>query len=306
MALDTNCRIILTQVWNDSLEFQREKEVKAIELLKQGDSIIVQDLKTNMYCEFRKFTSRDGESLDSYHSRPTNYTQSSSTRSQASTRNKRKEIAKTPSPTYDSEHDVVSVEEATPRDKEIKKLMDLILMSFKKIYKPTNNNLRTSSNTRNKNVDNTPKFDKRIGYDRQTGQYENQRVVNVAGPRDNVGTQQEEAEIQLSAEHVDWRDDIDDEPMELEAHYMYIAKIQEVIPDAADNYGPIFDTEPLEKVHNIDDNYNVFSNARKHPEQPESINDTYVMEKDDRNISPDSSDMCNDEREAGQDDGQAK
>ncbi|GJT21321.1 hypothetical protein Tco_0891258 [Tanacetum coccineum] len=123
-----------------------------------------------------------------------------------------------------------------------------------------------------------------------TGQYENQRAVNVVGARDNVGTQ----------------DDTNDEPMELEAHYMYIAKIQEVIPDAADNYGPIFDTEPLEKVHSIDDNYNVFSNARKHHEQHESINDTYVMEKDDINISLDSSDMCNDEREAGQDDEQAK
>nr|GEU74574.1 hypothetical protein [Tanacetum cinerariifolium] len=42
---------------------------KAIERLKQGESINVQDLKTNLYWEFRKFTSRDGESLESYYSR---------------------------------------------------------------------------------------------------------------------------------------------------------------------------------------------------------------------------------------------
>nr|GEU45625.1 putative reverse transcriptase domain-containing protein [Tanacetum cinerariifolium] len=42
---------------------------KAIERLKQGESINVQDLETNMYWEFRKFTSQDGESLESYYSR---------------------------------------------------------------------------------------------------------------------------------------------------------------------------------------------------------------------------------------------
>nr|GEX19950.1 hypothetical protein [Tanacetum cinerariifolium] len=47
----------------------------------------------------------------------------------------------------------------------------------------------------------------------------------------------------------DWRDDSDDEPedQELEAHYIYMAQIQEVTPDAADNSGPIFDSEPLQK-----------------------------------------------------------
>nr|GFB12513.1 hypothetical protein [Tanacetum cinerariifolium] len=36
---------------------------KAIVRLKQGKSINVQDLETNLYWEFGKFTSRDGESL---------------------------------------------------------------------------------------------------------------------------------------------------------------------------------------------------------------------------------------------------
>nr|GFA28463.1 hypothetical protein [Tanacetum cinerariifolium] len=42
---------------------------KAIERLKQGESINVQDLETNLYWEFRKFTSQDGESLESYYLR---------------------------------------------------------------------------------------------------------------------------------------------------------------------------------------------------------------------------------------------
>ncbi|GJX32353.1 hypothetical protein Tco_0242208 [Tanacetum coccineum] len=41
---------------------------KAIERLKQGESINVQDLETNLYWEFGKFTSWDGESLESYYS----------------------------------------------------------------------------------------------------------------------------------------------------------------------------------------------------------------------------------------------
>ncbi|GJR63449.1 hypothetical protein Tco_1505611 [Tanacetum coccineum] len=73
-------------------------------------------------------------------------------------------------------------------DKEIQKLMSLNSTSFKKIYKPTNNKLRTSSNTRNKNVDNTLRTDRRTGYDRQTRQYENHKDVNIAGNRENVGT----------------------------------------------------------------------------------------------------------------------
>ncbi|GKD15271.1 hypothetical protein Tco_1199678 [Tanacetum coccineum] len=42
---------------------------KDIERLKQGESINVHDLETNLYWEFGKFTSRDGETLKSYCSR---------------------------------------------------------------------------------------------------------------------------------------------------------------------------------------------------------------------------------------------
>nr|GFC90793.1 hypothetical protein [Tanacetum cinerariifolium] len=115
---------------------------------------------------------------------------------------------------------MVAKDDETSKDKEIDKLMALISLSFKKIYKPTNNNLRTSSNTSRANQDNSPMINKGTGY-------KNQRVGNVAGARETVGSTAEEAGIQLNAKQADWKDDTDDEfdDQELEAHYMYMAKL---------------------------------------------------------------------------------
>ncbi|GKB17470.1 LTR copia-type gag-polypeptide [Tanacetum coccineum] len=41
----------------------------AIERLQQGESLNIQDVKTNLFWEFGKFTSHDGESMESYYSR---------------------------------------------------------------------------------------------------------------------------------------------------------------------------------------------------------------------------------------------
>nr|GFA52682.1 hypothetical protein [Tanacetum cinerariifolium] len=151
---------------------------------------------------------------------PTHYTQNSSTRSQqAATRNRGKAIVNTPQPIYDQEPSMVDEDDEISKDKEIDKLMALTSLSFKKIYKPTNNNLRTSSNTSRANQDNSLKFNKNAGY-------ENQRNGTVAGARGTVGSTVEEAGIQLNAKQADWRDDTDDdelEDQELEAHYMYMA-----------------------------------------------------------------------------------
>nr|GEW58495.1 hypothetical protein [Tanacetum cinerariifolium] len=114
---------------------------------------------------------------------------------------------------------------------------------------------------------------------------------------------QEEAGIQLNAEQVDWRDDTDDDELEdreLEAHYMYMAQLQEVSPDAADS-GPIFDDEPLQKVSN-DDHYNVFAIESAHPEQSKSVHDTYPIEQDAQNVIIDSLVMTYDREEIDQND----
>nr|GEU77159.1 ribonuclease H-like domain, reverse transcriptase, RNA-dependent DNA polymerase [Tanacetum cinerariifolium] len=72
---------------------------------------------------------------------PTYYNQSSSTRSQATNRNIGKAIVNPHQLTYDLELDVVANDETSLKEKEMDKLIALISMSFKKIYKPTNNNL---------------------------------------------------------------------------------------------------------------------------------------------------------------------
>nr|GFC11997.1 hypothetical protein [Tanacetum cinerariifolium] len=72
-------------------------------------------------------------------------------------------------------------DEDTSKEKEIDRLMALISLSFKKIYKPTNNNLRTSSNTSRANQDNSPRIHRNAGY-------EGQRIGTIAGARDTVGS----------------------------------------------------------------------------------------------------------------------
>nr|GEV20317.1 hypothetical protein [Tanacetum cinerariifolium] len=63
--------------------------------------------------------------------------------------------------------------------------------------------------------------------------------------------------------------------------------------------GPTYDAQPLEKVHTYND-YNVFANKTQHSEQPESINDRYLVENTDRNVTPDTSNMCDNEGKANQ------
>ncbi|GJZ57151.1 retrovirus-related pol polyprotein from transposon TNT 1-94 [Tanacetum coccineum] len=404
----------------------------AIERLQQGESLNVQDVKTNLFWEFGKFTSRDGESMESYYSRfyklmneltrnnlqvttmqvnvqflqqlqpewsrfvtlvkqaekidiisyhrlfdilkqfqkevndiraeriaksanplallaaaqpySDNYYQapkpqrsnatSSSTRQSASTRHKGKEVAKPVTPQSESVSEEDSDPEQAQRDKDMQKNLALLAKYFKKLYKPTNNNLRTSSNSKNKTEDTTPRYNN----DNQSRQFGNQRTMTVAGTRETVGSQamqqtgiqcfnckgyghyakecrkpkrvkdyayhkekmmmckQAEQGVPLQAEQADWLEDTDEEidEQELEAHYSYMAKIQEVSPEESSSTG-----QPLEQVQNHDES-NVYDNVRRHSEQPESINDTYVLEKDDSNVTSDSSNICTNDNQADQ------
>ncbi|GJR67526.1 hypothetical protein Tco_0013591 [Tanacetum coccineum] len=115
----------------------------------------------------------------------------------------------------------------------------------------------------------------------------NQGFNNAYHKEKMMMCKQAEQGIPLQAEQADWLEDTDEEidEQELEAHYSYMAKIQEVSPAESSST----DT-PLEQVQNHDEN-DVFANVRRHSEQPESINDTYVLEKDDSNVIPDSSNI---------------
>nr|GEU78108.1 putative reverse transcriptase domain-containing protein [Tanacetum cinerariifolium] len=218
----------------------------------------------------------------------------------------------------------------------MQKNLALIAKYYKKIYKPTNNNLRTSSNSRNKTMDTTLRYKN----DNQSRQFGSQRTVDVAGARENVGSpvvqqsgiqcfnckefghfakegrkpkrvkdstyhkekmllcKQEKKVVPLQAEQSDWLADTDEEidEQELEAHYSYMAKIQEV-PTADSGT----DSEPLEQVQN-GTGYNVFANELQHSEHSESINNTCVVETDDSNLIPDSPDMCDNDIQNDQND----
>nr|GEV22437.1 hypothetical protein [Tanacetum cinerariifolium] len=363
---------------------------EAIERLQQGESLSIQDVKTNLFWEFGKFTSHDGETMESYYTRfyknemirnnltvttmqvnvqflqqlqpewsrfvtiikqqhkldevsyhklfdilkqyqnkvnklraekltrnanplalvataqasqDPFYQSSRSHRSSApspkpsipsrshtSTKHKGKEIAKPITPPSEIAFEEDSDLEQAQRDKDMQKNLALIAKYFKKIYKPANNNLRTSSNSKNKNVDTTPRYKN----DDHFGQFGTQRTVNVAGIREKVGSQvvqktgiqcfnckeyghfakeckkpkrvkdsayhkekmllckQTEQGIPLHVEQYDWLADTDEEvdEQELEAHYSYMAKIQEV-PNA--NSGT--DSEPVEQIDSLFDEF---------------------------------------------------
>nr|GEX30188.1 hypothetical protein [Tanacetum cinerariifolium] len=130
------------------------------------------------------------------------------TRSHTTTKHKGKKIAKliTPPSETASEEDINP--EQAQMDKDMQKNLALIAKYFKKIYKPTNNNLRTSLNSKNKNVDTTPCS---LGFSALTaGNVENRKGLRTL-------------------QQYDWLADTDEEvdEQEVEAHYSYMAKIQE-------------------------------------------------------------------------------
>nr|GFA69140.1 hypothetical protein [Tanacetum cinerariifolium] len=207
---------------------------------------------------------------------------------------------------------MVDHDDEMSKDKEIDKLMALIYLSFKKIYKPTNNNLRTSSNTSRANQDNSLRIHRNAGIQcyncKEYGHVAREcqkpkRAKDAAYHREKMLLcKQEEAGIQLNADQADWKDDTDDESDDrvLEAHYMYMAKLQQVSPDVVDS-GPIFDKEPEQKVQN-DDHYDVFAIECQHPEQSGSVHKTYLLEQDAHNVIIESEDINYDSEQIDQND----
>nr|GEU82786.1 hypothetical protein [Tanacetum cinerariifolium] len=160
----------------------------AIERLQQGKSLNKQDYQNevNEICAEKivknenpltlvvaaqQYVDTYYQALKSHKSYVPPSKQSSFTRSYVSTRHKGKEIAKPIAPPSELASKKDNDLEHAQRDKDMQKNLALITKNFKKIYKPTKNNLRTSSNTINKNVDTFPRYKN----DNQTRQFGNQR-----------------------------------------------------------------------------------------------------------------------------------
>ncbi|GKA50794.1 retrovirus-related pol polyprotein from transposon TNT 1-94 [Tanacetum coccineum] len=284
----------------------------AIERLQQGESLNIQDVKTNLFWEFGKFTSRDGESMESYYSRFYKLMNELT----------RNNLQVTTMQQYQNEVNDIRVERIA------KSANPLALLAAAQPYsdnyyqapKPqrtnaTSSSTRPSASTRhkgkeiaklvtpqseNKTEDTTPRYNN----DNQSGQFGNQRTMIIVGTRETVGSpvvqqtgiqcfnckgfghyakecrkpkcvkdysyhkekimmcKQAEQGVPLQAEQVDWLADMDEEidEQELEAHYSFMAKIQEVLPEESSST-----EQPLEQVQNNDEN-NVFANERQHSE----------------------------------------
>ncbi|GJU21827.1 retrovirus-related pol polyprotein from transposon TNT 1-94 [Tanacetum coccineum] len=165
--------------------------------------------------------------------------------------NKGKAIFNSSSPTYDQELDMVAKDDALSKELGIiirGPSMSLISLSFKKIYKPTTLELHQTPVEQIRII--LQESTKELARECQKPKW----VKDSAYHKEKMLLcKQEEVGFQLNVEQAEWKDDTDDEPedQELEAYYLYIAQIQEVTPDVAEISGPIFDTEPLEKLVEI-------------------------------------------------------
>nr|GEZ79759.1 hypothetical protein [Tanacetum cinerariifolium] len=239
--------------WVDKeVPISKGSPVTRTESLKHGESINVQDLETNLYWEFGKFTSHDGESLESYYLRFYKMMN---------------ELIRNQCDVTNHQVNVQFLLQLQPECQRfvtlVKQSQELKTVSYHKLY----DILKQHQN--------------------EVNEIRAERIARTANPLALVAQQQP-------------RDDTDDEleDQEMEAHYMYMAQLQEVSLDAVD-FGPIFDTEPLQKV-STDDHYNVFSIESEHPEQSESIHDTYPIRQDEHNVIIDSLDMSYDREQIDQ------
>nr|GEZ09082.1 hypothetical protein [Tanacetum cinerariifolium] len=225
---------------------------KAIERLKQGESINVQDLETNLYWEFGKFTSQDGESLESYFLRFYKM-MNELIRNQCKVTNhqvnvqfllqlqpewqrfvtlvKQSQELKTVS--YHKLYDILKQHQHGVNEIRAEKIAHvanpLVLVAQQQPdYHPQTHptHYTQNSSTRSQQADNSLRINRNAGY-------ENQRIGNVVGARETVGS-------------------------------------SVVSPDAAD-FGPIFDDEPLQKdviIDSLDMSYD-----REEIEQNDDDND---------------------------------
>ncbi|GJR52982.1 hypothetical protein Tco_1403503 [Tanacetum coccineum] len=254
-----------------------------IERLQQGESLNVQDVKTNLFWEFGKFTSRDGESMESYYSRFYKLMN---------------ELTRNNLQVSPMQVNVQFLQQLQPECSFKTKLMISVLRDLSKVPiiallaaaqpysdnyyqapKPQRSNApsymqssstRPSASTRHKGKEIakpvTPQSEKKKSCTKPTtttlrtsffklqeqDESDTTQVVTMTIPAEQFPT---------SKRASDWLEDTDEEidEQELEAHYSYMAKIQEVSPA-----------------------------------------ESTVLEKDDSNVIPDSSNICTNDNQVDQ------
>nr|GEZ11210.1 hypothetical protein [Tanacetum cinerariifolium] len=298
---------------------------KAIERLKQSKSINVQDLETNLYWEFEKFTSQDGESLESYYSRF--YKMMNEL-----IRNLCNQELKTV--LYHKLYDILKQHQNEVNEIRAKRIACVanplaLVAQQQPVYHPQNHPTQYTHNSstrlqqsatrnRGKAIVNSPQpfYDQEpsmVAEDDETSKdkeidklmalislsYEHQRFGNVAGAKETVGSTMVKKswihcynckEFRHVARECQKPKRVKDAAYHREKMLLYTA-----------DSGPIFDDEPLQKVSN-DDHCNVFAIEITHPEQSKSVPDTYLIEQDSHNVIIYSLDMSYDREEIDQND----
>ncbi|GKB56438.1 hypothetical protein Tco_0912624 [Tanacetum coccineum] len=244
--------------------YDAEKEEIHFLLTGIGDEIYstVDACKTahDMWIAIERFTSRDGELIESYYSRF--YKMMNEMYQKEVNEIRAEKITKNANPLA-----LVSAAQHLKRQGYVEKLGThcKILQKDLQTYQQEPQNF---FKLQKQGLDTTPRYMN----ENQNGQFGNQRTVTVTGAKETVGSQekmllckQAKKGVPLQAEQADWLEDTDEEvdEQEREAHYGFMTKIQEVLPTDSGS-----DVEPLEKV--------------------------------DSNVIPDSSYMCDNDNQADQ------
>ncbi|GKD05973.1 hypothetical protein Tco_1180947, partial [Tanacetum coccineum] len=156
-------------------------------------------------------------------------TTSSSTRPSASTRHKGKEIAKPVTPQSESVSEEDSDPKQAQKDKDMQKNLALLAKYFKRLYKPTNNNLKIPHQGSPVVQQTGIQCFNCMGFGHYTKEHRKPKHVKDYSYHKEKIMMYKQAEhgVPLKAEQVDWLADTDEEidEHELEAHYIFMAKI---------------------------------------------------------------------------------
>nr|GFA15628.1 hypothetical protein [Tanacetum cinerariifolium] len=212
LAVKEAIHLILTGIGDDIYStvdaFQTAQEMwEAIERIQQGESLNIQDVKTNLFWEFGKFTLHDRESMDSYYTRfyklmneiirnnltVTTMQVNIQFLQQLQPKWSRfvtivKQQHKLDKVSYHKLFDILKQYQNKVNElcaeKLVRNVNPLALVATPQAYREQYyQTSRTSSNSKNKNVDTTPRYKN----DDHSGQFGTQRTVNVAAARENVG-----------------------------------------------------------------------------------------------------------------------
>nr|GEX20123.1 retrotransposon protein, putative, Ty1-copia subclass [Tanacetum cinerariifolium] len=286
----------------DSCETAQEIWLQVQQMMK-GSDIGIQEKKAKLFNEWERFTSSEGESIESYYHRLLKLMNDLKQNKHFS------EKIATPhqdQPSFNQNYmkqPMPNPEDITDPTFAMNMALALMAKAFKLNYStPTNNNQRISSNPSNRQIS-QPGMN--MGQDRhmqmvegngenQFRQYAGQNVGNLNGYNavQNVGNQKEDAGIQLQAEEFDLMvatADID-EIQEVNANCILMANLQQASTSSTQtDKAPVYDSDGSADVHNYEncnDNeiFNMFTQEKQYTELLEPISEPQQVPRNDNNV----------------------